>query len=129
MKKPLEFARFPKALSSLTKFGPYRAVILNVPDGDTVHVLVDVGWNDYPYRSIRLRDIKAEPDHTPKGAEATKYLSALLYIGRSCVVTTFKDTQVQTFGRYVGDVTLIDMEGTVFDLGTHLVGLGYAVRA
>jgi hypothetical protein len=36
-------------------YGPYRAVIERLVDGDTVHVVASLGLDGYAYRMIRIK--------------------------------------------------------------------------
>ncbi len=51
MSKPVQFQAWPDNLS--VPYGPYRAVTERVVDGDTVHVLVSLGVDEYAYRMVR----------------------------------------------------------------------------
>ena len=57
MSKPAQFQEWPSSLS--VPYGPYRAVIERVVDGDTVHVLVSLGLDEYACRVIRSRSVNA----------------------------------------------------------------------
>jgi len=54
MSKPVQFQGWPESLS--VPYGPYRAVIERIVDGDTVHVMVSLGMDEYAYRMIRIKD-------------------------------------------------------------------------
>src|SRR5688572_16124523 len=104
MTKPIEFADFPQSLLSLAPFGPYRAVVKRVVDGDSIWVLIDLGLNQYAFESIRLRDVFAPeinqgtPESIAAGQRAKVYLESLLPVGTQIVVETRKDAA--SFGRY-----------------------------
>lgn len=106
MRKPAEFVNFPAALSAHAAYGPYRGVVRHVVDGDTLDVMLDLGLNDYCYRTLRLRGIDTPELNTVEGREVRDYVRQLLPLGTYCVVSTFKD--VTTFGRYVADVRILD---------------------
>lgn len=125
MRKPSEFANFPTTLAALASYGPYRAVIAHVVDGDTFYVMCDVGLNDYAFRVLRLKDVDTPEMNTPEGKAARYYVLALMPPGTPCVVTTYRDTT--TFGRYVADVQFLH-DGLSFDLAAFLVNAGHAVR-
>ena len=57
MSKPVQFQEWPDSLS--VPYGPYRAVIERVVDGDTVYVLASLGLDEYAYRMIRIRGANA----------------------------------------------------------------------
>ncbi len=110
MRKPAEFGTFPALLAEHAAYGPYRGVVRHVVDGDTLDVMLDVGLNDYLYRTLRLRWIDTPELNTPQGMAMRDYVRQLLPPGTPCVVTTYRDTQ--TFGRYVADVRIPDALGT-----------------
>lgn len=125
MRKPLQFDAFPAALAERAPWPPYRAVVERWVDGDTLDIFADAGWNEYPYRTIRLQGIDAPELNRratqARGAAARDYAMTLAPPGTPCVVLAEPDTQ--TFGRYVAVVTLAD--GT--DVGAALVAAGHAV--
>lgn len=123
MRKPIEFAGYPRALAALTPFGPYRAVIAHIVDADTFDVFVDLGFNDYPYRTVRLRGVNCPELNTNEGKAARTYVQGLMPVGTPCLLVTHKDAQ--TFGRYVADV-ILEQETGVLDLAEALVRAGHA---
>lgn len=125
MRRPLEFTDFPAALEARANWGPYRAVIKHIVDGDTYDVFIDAGLNTYPYCTIRLRGVDTPETNRAASREAglaaKAFVEALAPVGTPCVITTLPD--VLTFGRYVASVTLPD--GT--DLAQALLDSGHAV--
>lgn len=122
---PGEFDGYPAELATQAPFGPYRAVITHVVDGDTVGALCDLGFNDYRYLVIRLAGVDAPELFTgtdrDAGAAARDHLAHLVaQHGPWCVLRSGKWSQ--SFGRYVGWVA---MAGGV-DLGARMVADGYA---
>lgn len=124
MSKPVQFQDWPSGLD--VPYGPYRAVIERVVDGDTVHVIVSLGFDEYAYRMIRLRGVNAPelfsgpPEERELGKAARDFLVELLPAGTKCRLVTERD--VTTFGRYVADIELED--GT--DVAEALVSAGHA---
>jgi micrococcal nuclease len=122
--KPVQFQEWPEDLS--VPYGPYRAVIERVVDGDTVHVMVSLGLDEYAYRMIRIKDAFAPelfsgpPKERERGKAARDFLVELLPEGTKCRLITERD--VSTFGRYVASIELED--GT--DVATALVEAGHA---
>lgn len=126
--RPSDFEAFPAGLGDLVRYGPYAGTIRRVVDGDTVRVLVDVGFGAYHLISVRLRGVNAPERGTPEGQAARRYLTELLAGWCPVVLTTYKDPL--TFGRYVADITLATRAtGEPFDLAAHLVEMGVAVRS
>jgi micrococcal nuclease len=124
MSKPSQFQRWPESLE--VPYGPYRAVIERVVDGDTVHVIVSLGLDEYAYRMIRLRGANAPelfsgpPEERERGKAARDFLVELLPQGTRCRLATQRDRS--TFGRYVASIELED--GT--DVATALIEAGHA---
>lgn len=124
MSKPTQFQDWPEALD--TPYGPYRAVIERVVDGDTVQVVVSLGFDEYAYRMIRIKDAFAPelfsgpPEERARGKAARDFLAGLLPVGTKCRLATQRD--VTTFGRYVASIELED--GT--DVATALIEAGHA---
>ena len=124
MRKPVEFAEFPHHPGYALC---WAAVVKAVVDGDTIDVLIDPGWNEYPYRTIRYRDINApEMRGADKaaGQEARLYLQELLPLGTQVfLLDTSPDPE--TFGRYVSRVVRVS-DG--LDTGEAMVTTGHARR-
>ena len=95
-------------------------------DGDTVHMMVSLGVDEYAYRMVRIRDVNAPevfsgpPEERERGKAARDFLTRLLPQGTNCRLTTQRDTT--TFGRYVADIELEDGS----DVATALVEAGHA---
>ncbi len=81
MPKPPAFDNWPTSLDP--GFGPYRAVVQKVVDGDTLYVLIDCGFSTYFYVSIRIMGINApelftsDPVEREKGKAAKAFLESL----------------------------------------------------
>lgn len=127
-RKPAEFAGYPGHLAAAAPYGPYRAAITYVTDGDTVDVLLDLGFSHYTYMSVRIAGIDAPklfsgpPAERADGARAKNYVETLVATrGPHCVV--YSEKWPQSFGRYVATIRLAD--GT--DLAEAIVDAGHAV--
>ncbi len=124
MSKPVQFQGWPESLG--VAYGPYRAVTERVVDGDTVHVMVSLGVDEYAYRMIRIRGVNAPevfsgpPEEREWGKAARAFLPQLLPPATRCRLATQRDTT--TFGRYVADIELEDGR----DVATVLVEAGHA---
>lgn len=127
MSKPAQFREWPESLD--VPYGPYRAVIERVVDGDTVHVGVSLGLDEYAYRMIRIKDAFAPelfsgpPEERERGKAARDFLATLIPIGTKCRLTTERDAS--TFGRYVASIELEDGR----DVATALIEAGHASPA
>ncbi len=125
--KPPQFTDWPASIDP--GFGPYRAVITSITDGDTFRVLVDGGFNVYTFQAIRLANIDSPelfsgpPEERERGKAAKAYLESIAPPGTKCVLRTDKDRT--TFGRYVASALLAD--GT--DLASAMIFAGHAVWA
>lgn len=124
MSKPVQFQEWPESLN--VPYGPYRAVIERVVDGDTVHVMVSLGLDEYAYRMIRIKNAFAPelfsgpPEERERGKAARDFLARLLPEGTKCRLMTERD--VTTFGRYVAAIELEDGR----DVATALIEAGHA---
>lgn len=82
----------------------YRAAVLKVVDGDTVHLMVDLGFDVQRKDSFRLFGINAPEMSTPEGIAAKDHLSLLLAYRAGdpnpLTITTVKDRR-EKYGRYL----------------------------
>jgi micrococcal nuclease len=87
----------------------YRATILRVVDGDTVHARVDLGFDLRIDMKLRLYGINAPELSTPDGPKAKQHLIELLNFpsGEPLSVSTIKDRQ-EKYGRYLAVLTRDD---------------------
>jgi len=83
----------------------YRATVLRVVDGDTVDLLIDLGFSISYTHSCRLFGINAPEHGTPEGDAATAFHAKLLPAGAPVVVRTQKD-KFEKYGRILGTVFL-----------------------
>ncbi len=110
----------------------YAAVVERVVDGDTLLVLIHVGFGNVVRERLRLRGINTPELGTPEGEKAKKYVSGLLPPGSAIVIKTYR---TDDYGRFVVDVffrageaaTEEIMAGGVY-LNQHLLDESYAVR-
>lgn len=83
----------------------YRATIIKVVDGDTVHADVDLGFDTHMLMTIRLAGIDAPEMGTPLGPPAKAHLAQLIDASSDhVVISTVKDKK-EKFGRYLGYLT------------------------
>lgn len=128
MRRPSEFVDFPPALQegAMHGWGPYRAVVRQVVDGDTLDVLVDLGFQCYAYQTLRLHGVNAPERYTEAGRAAQGFLRGLLPPGTPVMITPHKDAT--TFGRYVAVVECL-IEGALANVAAVLLEVGHAVRS
>ena len=123
-RKPAEFQSFPASIDP--GFGPFRAIIKHIVDGDTLDLLVDEGFNNYTYLTVRIMGIDAPEifrgteEERAWGQAAKMHLEGIAPVGTPCVIRTDKDRQ--SFGRYSASLLLAD--GT--DVGSAVVEAGHA---
>ncbi len=111
----------------------YKAQVDRVVDGDTMDLVIDLGFKITTFQRIRLRgintpetyNVKKDSEEYKKGMEAKNYVIARLNENNmEVIVETDKD--VGKFGRYIGIIRLADKEQTLND---ELVEKGLAVYA
>lgn len=102
---------FPPALALHAPYR-FRAVVSKPVDGDTAWVVVDRGRRTYSEWRIRLRGLwlpeldDPDPLIRARAELGRDTLSALLYRGRPCLVTTHKERD--SYDRYVADIFVDD---------------------
>ncbi len=124
MRVPTEFGNCPIKFPG----GTYRAFCQHVVDGDTFDVLVDLGFNQYAYVTVRLHGVDCpEIFHPADEAERARGVEAQA-LTRSCIegkpvrIVSYKDAV--TFGRYVADVSYLGEDGAWRDLAAELTAAG-----
>lgn len=94
----------------------YRAQILRVVDGDTLDLMVSLGFDMQFKARFRLAGINAPESYgvnaCDEGRAAKQFLSDLLAPGMTVMVKTSKDRK-EKYGRYLADVYLLDIQGEV----------------
>ena len=89
----------------------YSARILNVVDGDTIDVDLDLGCDIHLFTRIRLANVNApelhsaDPIERERAQAAKTFLSGLLTRDRVVRIMTEKD-RTEKYGRYLGSVYL-----------------------
>ncbi len=131
MPRPIEFQDFPAALATAAPFGPYRAFVEEIVDGDTYSVMVSLGWDEYRFARIRLWHLDTpEIFHPANPAELTRGLAAkaratTLILRKPVILHT--DHDVQTWGRFVASVHYLARDGkTLVSLADTLAAEGLA---
>lgn len=98
----------------------YRVKVLRVVDGDTLHVTVDLGFDQRVDKSLRLYGINCPEMNTPEGVAAKAFVEKL--VSRVTFLRTVKDRR-EKYGRYLG--TLYDSQWK--DLNQEIIEAGHAV--
>lgn len=126
-RKPEQFRDFPDAL--MTSYGPYLAVVQNVVDGDTLDVLMDLGFNEYRYHRVRVLDVNAPETNRSEsheaGLAAKAFVKEVLPIGTKVLLYTKPDPDA--FGRYLAEVRYITPDNQFTSLASELLMSGHAV--
>ena len=112
----------------------YAATVDRVIDGDTLSVLVDVGFGIIMHDKLRLRGIDCPELGTPEGERAKRFVVGLLPVGSTIVLKSHK-TKTDNHGRFVADIFFKTganspneiIQGGVY-LNQHLLDEGHAVR-
>lgn len=102
----------------------YNAQVIDVYDGDTVTVVVDLGFHTKQTLKIRLAGINTpelKGDDREKGLIARDRLAELI-LNKQVVLKTYKDRQ-EKFGRWLGDIYLPD---SLISVNTILLNEGLA---
>jgi hypothetical protein len=107
----------------------YKASLEKVVDGDTLVVILDLGFGILSKQILRLRGIDAPELKTEEGKASTKELVKILQDVKILIVKTI---QTDKYGRYVADVffdpptrSLSGAEGSG-SIGKNEEGFGYA---
>jgi endonuclease YncB( thermonuclease family) len=102
--------RFSFVKSSATKkqMHSYKARLERVVDGDTIRVILDLGFGVFHREILRLAKINAPERKTKGGIMATEKLQELLKNVKTLVIKTNK---TDIYGRYIADIFLENTDG------------------
>jgi endonuclease YncB( thermonuclease family) len=98
----------------------YAAKVLDVIDGDTLDLAVDVGFGVFRHLRVRLAVVNCDEPSTKKGREARAFVAKHLISARSLSVQTIK---VDLHGRYVVHLFFAERKLSALDCflrGTYL---------
>lgn len=107
IRKPPMIARHPVSFGDAHAAGLTRGVCLQVIDGDTADFLLDLGWFQYSYTSLRIAGMDAaelrgrERAERALAAKARRRLAALV---KDRPVLVQSRREALTFDRFVADV-------------------------
>lgn len=82
----------------------YRALIERVVDGDTVDMMVDLGFDVWTHQRIRLNGIDTPERHTPLGKVLKRHMASQLE-GKKIIIDV---TKPDKYGRYLGTLWLTE---------------------
>ncbi|MDP2938671.1 MAG: DUF1016 N-terminal domain-containing protein [Candidatus Omnitrophota bacterium] len=104
---------FIKVSAKKEEIFTYKAEIEKIIDGDTLTVLIDLGWGLFIQQKLRLRGIDCPEIDTPEGMKAKKFVEARLKNCDFIVIKTYKDS-FDKYDRYLADIFYLPNE---IDLG------------
>lgn len=81
----------------------FRAKVVRVVDGDTVDMIVDLGFRISVEIRLRLLGINAPERNAPGGTAATEYLKSLLPVGQQTLIETYKNP-TDKYGRWLATI-------------------------
>lgn len=110
----LEFS----VLKLVTEFYYRRCQVLDVHDGDTIKVRLDLGFNISEVRNLRLAKVWAPELSAPGGVECRAYVKDWIEsrIDKKItndwpfVLQTIKDRETEKYGRYLGTLLHVPSE-------------------
>jgi micrococcal nuclease len=102
----------------------YMAEVVRILDGDTIEVIIDLGFKVYWKTKIRLAGIDAPEKDTPAGQVAIDALRFMIASSKVRIVTE-KDKQ-EKFGRYLATVYPFAGNGEGVSVNELMVIGGYA---
>jgi endonuclease YncB( thermonuclease family) len=112
-------------LKSQDSLYTYRATIEKIVDGDTLRVVVDLGFNTRTRQYLRLRGLDCPEIDTPEGRAAAEFVKAKIKTTDAIIFTSSKSDK---YDRYLADVFYNDKNGEEQYLNNLLLGQGHAVR-
>jgi endonuclease YncB( thermonuclease family) len=104
-------------------FGPYKGVVDQVHDGDTVYVKLDLGFDITVYARCRIYGINAPELSTPEGKAARDFAQALLPVGTAVSVMSYG------WDKYGGRIDAdIQFGSPLQDFALEMLSTGHAVK-
>ncbi len=108
----------------------YRARVVKVVDGDTMHLDIDLGLDVRTKMTVRLYGVDAPElhgDDDERGHLAKVFAETALPVGSLVRVYTIKDRR-EKFGRYLASIIYADADLREHNLADELVRRGLAER-
>ena len=97
-----------KSSAKTVNLNAYKAYLRKVVDGDTIHVVLDLGFKIFHEEILRLRQIDAPEISTDAGKKSARELQKILQNLPFLIVKTHA---TDIYGRYLADVFLPDAAG------------------
>ena len=107
----------------------YKVKVIDVIDGDTIDVVIDLGFDIFTNKRIRLAGIDCPESRTTDlnekrlGTEAKEYLKLLLVNASNVVVKTLPADTYEKYGRVLGKLYI---DSSVISVNELMVSRGYA---
>ena len=102
----------------------YNAVIERVIDGDTVDVILDLGFFIYHKQRVRMAHINAPEKNETGGKESSDWLTDRLKANTRVLVSSLKPHSDDKYGRFLADIYLL---GDTVSVNQEMLNLGLAV--
>jgi len=107
VRKPPDFDLHPISFSQADASGFFRAMCYHVTDGDTADFLIDMGFYNYSYISLRFLGIDTPETRGTSGVERDLALAAMarveeLILDQPVLIRTYKERT--SFGRFLGEI-------------------------
>lgn len=114
----------------------YKCEIVKVIDGDTLDVLIDLGFNIKMKERVRLSGVDTPEvfgqNAVPSGKEATEFTSLWVDIGQHTKghfeLHSKKYDAREKYGRVLGEIKFIRESGEISDLAKELLDKGYVKK-
>ena len=110
----------------------YRGKLDRVVDGDTIDAMIDVGFDIWVFKRIRFVGMDAwesrtrDLDEKKKGLAAKERLKVLLNeVSSKPGMFRIKSQGVGKYGRVLGQIYIMDAEGTQWDINQTLITEGH----
>lgn len=104
----------------------YAGLVLDVHDGDTYKINVDLGFRVSTQQQIRLHGVNCPELNTGAGKKVKDYVTDLI-ADKTVLLRSYRGQQ--SFARWVADVSYQDASLGYVDLARHLVATGHARNA
>ena len=107
----------------------YKVKVVEVIDGDTIDVVIDLGFDIFTNKRIRLYGIDCPESRTTDlhekkiGIEAKEYLKQLIGNTSNVIIKTLSTDAYEKYGRVLGQVYIDSSASSVNDL---MISRGYA---
>ena len=118
-----------ESMSDIYRPNSYLATVVDVYDGDSYTLMVDLGlglWTQQKNRMAEIDTPELRGEDRKKGKAARDYVRKLI-LGKTVIVETDQDKKGK-YGRLLTWVYFQDHEKKWVDLGQHLIKRGYAEK-